>query len=86
MYIGYIYICTEPITSLKRKMADNITTTETMTAYSLIGGIMAGVGGIMLSQKIKEKKVVPVSTLLIWTGILGAATVASVIIISKSAK
>ena len=66
-------------------MAD-ITTAETMTAYSLIGGIMAGVGGIMLSQKIKEKQAVSANSLILWGGILGAATIASVILISKASK
>ncbi len=66
-------------------MAD-ITTAETMTAYSLIGGIAAGVGGIMLSQKIKQKQAVSASSLILWGGILGAATIVSVILISKASK
>lgn len=64
----------------------DITPTETMTAYSLIGGIMAGVGGIMLAQQIKEKRTVPASALILWGSILGIATIASVIVISKAAK
>lgn len=67
-------------------MASDITPTETMTAYSLIGGIMAGIGGIMLSQQIKEKRTVPVNSLIIWTGILGVATIVSVVVISKASK
>lgn len=67
-------------------MTSDITPTETMTAYSLIGGIMAGIGGIMLSQQIKEKQAVPVGSLILWTGILGVATIASVIVISKASK
>lgn len=66
-------------------MAD-ITPAETMTAYSLIGGIMAGVGGIMLAQKIKQKQAVSVNSLILWGGILGVATIASVIVISKASK
>jgi sulfite exporter TauE/SafE len=67
-------------------MSSDITPTETMTAYSLIGGIMAGIGGIMLAQQIKEKRTVPVSSLIIWTGILGVATVVSVVVISKTSR
>jgi len=64
----------------------NISPTEAMTAYSLIGGLMAGVGAIMLSQRVKSKTEVPVDSLLMWTGILGAATAASIYIISTSSE
>ncbi len=65
---------------------NNITPTETMTAYSLLGGIAAGIGGIALAQQIKTKKAVPVSSLAAWAVVLGVATFASVLLISKSAK
>lgn len=64
----------------------DMTPAETMTAYSLIGGIMAGVGGIMLAQKIKQKQAVSVNALILWGGILGIATIASVIVISKASR
>jgi len=66
-------------------MAD-ITTAETMTAYSLIGGIAAGLGGIMLAQRIKTKQSVAANGLIAWASILGVATIISVIVISKAAK
>ncbi len=67
-------------------MSEYITPAETMTAYALIGGIAAGIGGIMLSQKIKNSTVVPTSSLVKWSAILGGATLVSVYLISKSAK
>lgn len=67
-------------------MPEYITPAETMTAYALIGGIAAGIGGIMLSQKIKTRTTIPTSSLVTWAAILGGATLASVYLISKSAK
>ncbi len=64
----------------------SITPTETMTAYSLLGGIFAGIGGIALAQKIKTKTSVPVSSLVAWAVVLGGATYVSVWLISRSAK
>ncbi len=67
-------------------MAEYITPAETMTAYALIGGIAAGIGGIMLSQKIKTSTVIPTSSLIKWAAILGVATLLSVHLISKSSQ
>lgn len=67
-------------------MSEYITPAETMTAYALIGGIAAGIGGIMLSQKIKTSTTIPSSSLVKWAAILGGATLLSVYLISKSAE
>lgn len=67
-------------------MSEFITPAETMTAYALIGGIAAGIGGIMLSQKIKNSTIIPTTSLVKWGAILGVATLASVYLIAKSSK
>jgi len=66
-------------------MSEYITPAETMTAYALIGGIAAGIGGILLSQKIKTSTAIPTSSLVKWAVVLGGATWLSVYLISKSA-
>lgn len=65
----------------------NLTPAEAATFYSLIAqGLIGGIGTLILTQMIKEKRDVPTSSLVTWTVLLGVATAVSVISIAKASK
>ncbi len=64
-----------------------LTPTEAATFYSLIiTGVIGGIGTLILAEKIKDKKEIPIGTLITWSIVFGVITIASVSAISKAAR